>query len=507
MDSWQQIVTTAVLGTERQLPSLLGSGPLGALLARLPGEEPERSLLGAAAAASLYRRAGRLPRTDPAPLPEPSAQEELPTCSALATPYLELMLGGKYKEVLPEWLAAAAAAGRRVPDALLPDLLQAGRQARELRPLIQPVLGRRGRWLAAQNPEWSYVAEETEDEGAWETGNRATRQAVLQQIRARNAAEGRELLEKSWNTEAPDDRADFLAALETGLSMEDEPFLEAALDDRRKEVRRAAADLLMKLPESRLSLRMIERVRPLVRFGAASGTDALKVTLPEACDKAMLRDGIEPRTPAYGHQNLGEKAGWLLQTVGAVPPSYWQEAWSLAPAEWLELTGNSDWSLALRRGWVQAAVRHRAEDWAEALLMDRLSSNARLAEYGNAEGLVESLTPARREALALRLLQNKERPLERAHPAMALLQACRHPWSEALTHLVLERIRERVVAKAAYDFCLWEPFAQYIPPSLLQEVASGWPAEGEGWAYWLPTVNKMISTLQFRRDMHQELAR
>ena len=44
--------------------------------------------------------------------------------------------------------------------------------------------------------------------------------------------------------------------------MDDEPFLESALDDRSREVRQQAADLLTRLPDSRLALRMAERAGP-----------------------------------------------------------------------------------------------------------------------------------------------------------------------------------------------------------------------------------------------------
>ena len=69
------------------------------------------------------------------------------------------MLGGTHRALLPEWLAALASAGRRAPAALLPDLLELGRTHADLRAAILPALDRRGRWLAAQNPDWSYASD------------------------------------------------------------------------------------------------------------------------------------------------------------------------------------------------------------------------------------------------------------------------------------------------------------------------------------------------------------
>ena len=73
----------------------------------------------------------------------------------------------------------------------------------------------------------------------------------------------------SWRAPGPpsprSDRARFLAALATGLTVDDDAFLEQALDDRRKEVREAALELLRRLPGSSLGRRMAERARAAVR--------------------------------------------------------------------------------------------------------------------------------------------------------------------------------------------------------------------------------------------------
>ena len=98
------------------------------------------------------------------------------------------------------------------------------------------------------------------------------------------------------------------------MSLDDETFLEAALDDRRKEVRGAAADLLARLPESALRRRALERALPLLKFKSNKlRRKTIEVTLPEACDKAMQRDGVEPKP---GFRGVGEKAWWLQQMLG-----------------------------------------------------------------------------------------------------------------------------------------------------------------------------------------------
>ena len=79
----------------------------------------------------------------------------------------------------------------------------------------------------------------------WETGSRAQRLGYLRRLRRADPAAARELLDRDWATLTPDERGDLVAALADGLALADEALLERALDDRRKEVREAAAGLLV----------------------------------------------------------------------------------------------------------------------------------------------------------------------------------------------------------------------------------------------------------------------
>lgn len=245
---WKEIVKTAIIGTERQPLALPQStNATGTLLAQLDPNDRERTLLSAAALVLLHTQAGRVAATSAQPtMPQCEAENLLP-CSPQSAQHLSMMLNGQYKEVLPEWLTALGARQRRAPEEYLPTLLDTGRMQSALRPLLAPVLGKRGVWLAQHNPEWSYVANTTDD-SAWETGNRAARLAFLQKLRTGDPAQARELLSATWQQETPEERAAFIEALRMNLSLADEPFLENALDDRRKEVRKVAVELLASLP-------------------------------------------------------------------------------------------------------------------------------------------------------------------------------------------------------------------------------------------------------------------
>ena len=49
--------------------------------------------------------------------------------------------------------------------------------------------------------------------------------------------------------------------------------------------------------------------------------------------------------------------------------------------------------------------------------------------------------------------------------------------------------------------------ATRVPPDMLDELAAGWPENEKGWDRWKRTVDDFLSTVQFRRDMLEEIRR
>ena len=515
-EPWDELLTVALLGTARRAPNLHAPDPaLQALLARLDAADAEGALLGAAALLAQYRAAGALPAPPEARTLSPAPAEEQPICPARAQPHLHAILGGSHRALLPEWLAALEAGGWRVPPGVLPELLEQGRLHAELRTAIVPALGARGRWLASLNPAWAYAAplpdmaalDEQALAEAWDTGTRAARLALLAELRPRAPALARELLARDWASEKADDRAASLAALEPGLSIADEPLLERALDDRSKDVRRAAAALLVRLPDSQLVARMRARATGLLTLATDRAgllgrrvSQHLHAEPPAQCDAAMQRDGIDPQPPA-SRQKQGERAWWLQGLLGAVPPATWSNGWGRGAPDLIALAERSEWKAALLDGWRAAALHFRDADWAEALLRH----NPAEAE------LLAVLPPARQEALLLDILRGDCTPLHK-HPVLDLLRATRHTWSPALARAVLRTLHRHMRGwRDSYDYqlrgALTDEVARRLPPALLPEIANGWPNDPGVRERWQGVIDKLLITLQFRHDMLRELGR
>jgi len=441
--AWERVVRTALLGTERQAApadATTGDPALDGAIASLEDRSAEARLLGTAVLLDAWRRAGQRPGQTAGNPPEPAPEEAERTCSPLAARVLRQILAGAPPPVLAEWMTLARQAGVAPPHDLLPELLHFGMRHADVHGAVAAGLGPRGRWLAAQNPAWSFAAGlPAEPVDGWETGTVQERIRILRHVRTTDPAAARALLQTTWATDPSRDRAAFLEVLATGLGMDDEPFLESVLDDKRsKEVRTAAAQLLGMLPDSRLVRRMMDRLAPLVTLHAPAGLVArirgdgarVDVRLPEEADKEMRRDGIEPKPP-YG---MGERTWWLQQMITAVPPSAWSAAWEVEPAACIQAVRAGEEGKLLVTAWTQAAIRSRDAVWAEALLR----AGADMSEYRVVADLLAAVPPHQLEAVALeRLAKVKVKQLHGGNPVCRILEAARVPWSAALTRAVL----------------------------------------------------------------------
>jgi hypothetical protein len=282
------------------------------------------------------------------------------------------------------------------------------------------------------------------------------------------------------------------------LSAADEVLLEAALDDRSKEVRSRAAGLLAQLPGSQLAQRFAARGLAQLRYRGGL-LARIEVQLPDACDKAMQRDGVQP-TPPTG---LGERAWWLSEIVRRTPPSVWSSAWSLTPAKILATSIAKEWRDLLVKAWADAAVAYGDSAWADALA----DVGRREPDLVPLSALLPLLPAARREALLIKLLDNRT-PLGRNHPALSALLAAPRPWSRELALVVIDALRQRFAKldnEVLHDWHLraaLDEIALALPPALAESAINALPAQLEETPYWSQTAQNFAATLRLRREIY-----
>ncbi|MEU5752555.1 DUF5691 domain-containing protein [Streptomyces sp. NPDC047829] len=523
--TWEELVTAALLGTDRRTPP---GCP--------PGAHAPTALLDAAAAETVRRRAGLRP-AHAGRRPEAAPADHRPPLPAAAARRLAMLLtdrpgtagGGRrgtapdLMELLPQWLAAANARGFAPPPEALPALLDAARGRTDVRPAALAFAGTRGLWLARLNPDWRFALRATPGGGTalpgpdaadqvrrlWEEGLFAERVALLTALRSRDPAGARELLASTWPTERAEDRLMFLDSLRSGLAPADEPFLEAALADRSRNVRATAAELLSALPDSALAARMAARAVTCVFLDRAVEPPAITVEAPHECDPGMERDGVVARPPS----GRGERSWWLGQLVEAAPLGAWTSRFGgRSPEEIVALPVTDDWRSDLHAAWCRAAVRQRNGTWARALL------GAPTAPEAGGPGAVSLAERAK----LLGTLGAGERAewvagfiaTHGLSEAFQLLGICGVPWTPPLGRAVVDALNiARDAGSYPWSFsgvmglaerCLDPSEAGRLDGLLAIPDEPEDAAPGAG-GYWAEAFQRLVTTLRLRAAMAEEL--
>lgn len=484
----EQLAAAALIGTAQQpftLPAPAAAPTdrpaLDASLARLPRTANSAELLlSAAALITCYRAAGaEAALGQDVPTAPPAEEDARPLATGLAAAHLATILTSR-RPLVAEWLALLSESGRRPAPELIPSLLDAAASDAALRAAAAKAAGPLGVWLAAFRPGWSWLSA-SGDGDVWETGSLAGRLAALRAVRAADPARARAMIEEVWSTENADVRRQMTEALANALSMEDEPFLEAALDDRSAQVRAAAAEYLSQLSGSRLVERMRDRVRACVTLkkeGLFGRKLVLDVDLLDAPDAAAQRDGLDKKPPAS--PQLGARGWWTLTALSTLPPKEWTIRFALEPAQLIEAASNGQWQALLMSAWATAAGRYKDAAWLNALIPHMPNPL-----------LFVPLAPAERERLALSCLASNKDFLSTV-PA-----CCPHPWSLAFTERFAAAARNHLAGGAA-DYRIG---AVLQHAALHASTAAPLPFDADQ----IPLLAAFVDTLAFRRQMKRAL--
>jgi hypothetical protein len=466
----------------------MDAGP-GGLLAQLSPDDREGALLGAAAVLASARRAGYVPPPADPPSVQPAEPETRPRCSSAAAQDLMRMLTGEFRELLPEWLHIAAARGLRAPETLLPDLLDAGRQDTAIRSDLLTACGVRARWLAKQNPDWKYalrLAREAdagqnadEAERIWETGDQGERVAAMKTLRALDPARARELMAAGWASEPGETRANLLMALDVGLDMADEPFLERALDDKAAAVRGTASFFLARMPESELVKRMIARIREHVTLRSRLLQPALfEVTLPDRLTPDMVRDGIGKASDVQFDVPEPDRANahWLAAIVARTPLAFWTREYGKSAEEIVSVRRSNPADQILTYGWAYAVEHAPDTAWALPVLTAGWESGWAGFPFGAVSW--RTIVPARElEGFLAAFIRANPSCLDNDH-FVGLLKSCADLPAGAVPDAVIDACRAKPEVKdymVAHRLSgLLESLSLYVPSHRREEFFAVW---------------------------------
>lgn len=506
MSVWTQLLQMTLLGTER---SALAPRMQAALesLGISTDAAPEQVTLESAAILHTLRKAASPLQfwTGSKPVVFKAQDERL--CTPLAGKYLQPILQGGYARLLPEWLELAAFRKVVALPQHLPLLFSRCIADKTLWPQVRAVVGARGTWLAAQNPDWQALYG-TNNASEWPIATTGERLSMLTYLRQNDPEAAITLLQSTWEQESSVDRLAYLKCLATGLSSTDEAFLENCLDDRRKEIRQAAAGLLKQLPHSAMGVRLFEKASLwFVRAGDGKGHVHRLASIPDDWVESLLRDGIAIKEKNKSKNELSLQA--LEQMVSLIPPDRWERHFNAGPADAYCIFIDNDIEKRLSGAVAAAAVRYRNEEWLLAVARTWLKSHSKPWAETEGKGIITSLSRKNWNTLALEAAKTEGAFIGDGTLTAFLLQFSECKWDDALTLHVIRGYQDYLRQSRTYSWHAWHyqqilvNAAYYCSPQLFDTLQRGWPDQTPEWQKFDNKIEVFLKIIRFRQEMRR----
>ena len=512
MSLMQELATQVLIGTDRRPPTLpVAVGEIGDLLGQIAAADGdvETRVLRSAGVLAVCGDAGFMPAAARAPAHAACLPETLRAPDDKHSISLLQQILAEGPDLLRvEALQVLAATDSCLPPRLLPMALEAARAASFLRAVLLPVLGQRGRWLAAQNPDWSFVATgdvSVPEREHWEHGTIEQRQRYLALMRRSDPAHARFQLVAVLPELDARERASLLGQLQVGLGPEDEDLFDGLLQDRSKEVRQLAAAMLSRLPHSRYVERMAARMSACLKTERKLLRRVLNVEPPAQFAADWKQDALE-ETRAKS-ETLGDRAWWLYQIARALPLDWWTHHTEMSPLDLLKWASGTDWEKALLRAWREAMAREANAAWAAALLAHKSMDEQDVFE------LIDSLPLAQREQHWLEILDAKAKNavlgdvLARIVASIGETRMRGDEWvSVDFARNALRLARRNFDHKGGmYDYTLRKSLVDFvcvIPANALTEATIPWPLDPQS-QYFNETAARVLLVVEQRRALNQ----
>lgn len=510
----------------------------------------ETVVLRRAGARAICERAGRMPSV---------CLEALPPCPADATRTLPETLGRVIRDAVfaappdsrtvdlaEEIFGQMAELGLSLPRVCLAPALRT--TSKRMRQVVRPILGPRGRWLAALMPgaEWATSSfdgssdndspTETDDvlSERFRHGSNDERIAAWLTLRRRDPTAARDRLAEGFAKEKPADRAAWVSRMRDGLSESDRSFLAKAVGDRSKPVGAAARLLLAELPGDPLRERMTARADAMLAIETVDGTPTLIASPPDELPNDWAADGIDAKPPernARG-QRCGKRAHWLASVLRLVPLAHNESTFGRTPAEIVALPREHTFADDLLDAWgdrllfelddPDAGDATHLTEWTEAISREYLAVAASERADRHVElscdrvgELLPRLPPDRRDRLMTRVLALGGQ-LNTVGPMFAILGSLPRPWPEPLAREIICTARGHIARRSDYLAGRWAELlagnALMLPVATLEEAIAAWtiaPAE-PGHAGFVAglierTLAELTQSLVLRQTIRDEL--
>jgi hypothetical protein len=226
MNSWNQLVNSALLGTEKMplqehlLPTIIKNK-----LKNANQNDREGLFLQAVSLLWTYNRAGKESEDLNLIQIENAPEESLEVCPSEAQSVFKKMIENENAKValLEVFLDKMVEKQWIISPNLLRSLLDEGVKIKDkkLRNKISQVIGERGKWLLQFNEAWQYIHPVSAEE-LWQEGKTSERVEALTEIRQKEPQKAIEMLKITWENESARERKSTCLLL---MSLSFKPFM------------------------------------------------------------------------------------------------------------------------------------------------------------------------------------------------------------------------------------------------------------------------------------------
>ncbi|MDI9365297.1 MAG: DUF5691 domain-containing protein [Flavobacterium sp.] len=373
MNEWQQVIQTALIGTDKQTISTndMDENLLPAITAITSntGIDKEEQFLQIATLIHQYTFCGTEPIV--------KTNSSLPICEAETQAYCSSNATNVLKEILYEdssclltmWLQLCASKQQIIPPILLPNLFEKAVQQTNLRQYIA-CYGKRGKWLSQFNTEWQFETSASHEE-LWQRGDANERKTVLQQLRTTNATQAREWLQATWPQENTASNQSLLEAFATNISDADVPWLESLTNEKSSQVNEDVLKLLQQIPSATIVqqyTRFLQQSLLLKKENTMFGLSfkqVLEIAVPNDIARQMKQLGLENLS---NKKEFTDNEWMVFQLLENVPPKALEQHLQLQPQNIIYLLQKEATTKKFILAIVAAIVRFSSKDWAIAMM-------------------------------------------------------------------------------------------------------------------------------------------
>lgn len=501
---WAELARIALIGTDQ---TAIPDHVMDLLAARGmdTSSSADRLLLDSAAVFNQMRKAGLvIPEYKGNTPPRIDIPKTTKICSYRVIRMLRKILDGTHPHALNEFLVHMVKQDKQLPPEFLPEIFELSLKDQAMWEILSTRLDARARWLIRQNPEWEGLALPSDGLDWYSTGPRG-KKLLFDHLHRSEPKQAIALLETEWPLLDFRLKLEFLEVLGKSLTIIDEPFLNDLKDDRRKEVRLKARDLLAGLPDSVFAQALFSLVKP---YFEVHDQLIVSIQLPDELPTATEDYGID-LTKAKKKFASGVKASWLAAVVSRITPSFWAQYLSAKPRNIIAAFYESHLGDVLAQALVAAVIRHQDAEWAEQLVRHEVGRGLPNT-WPNTElrKLVKLLSPATFNDITYYYLQYNGSMLEEEnHIVTKMLLLREFVWEERLSRLVIEGFRQWMAETQTFFWNLLhyqrilETAAYTVSPPLIDAFSRDWPYHSPVWPRWEAAVQRFLKTLSFRKDM------